>query len=163
MAFAGPRNRTGPEGPVGPIGPQGPQGEPGPRGPKGDRGPAGKDGEQKVVYVGGGGFSGSTGIIDFAEAIEPGETKVVDSIPLDAFYSLDYFVSIRNQDVSKNRTLKMTIAREQSSLKDSVYSKVGSPIQYEINAVPSGGVMNLEVKNNEAFQLRLIGKRIAIS
>lgn len=56
MAFAGPRNRIGPEGLPGLKGDKGdpgPQGEPGPRGkqgPPGKDGRDGKDGVTKVVY-----------------------------------------------------------------------------------------------------------------
>lgn len=56
MAFAGPKNRMGPEGQLGPKGPQGEKGDRGERGPKGDkgeRGPAGRDGQTRIVYASG--------------------------------------------------------------------------------------------------------------
>lgn len=85
MAFAGPRNRIGPQGDpgesiVGPKGDKGDKGDRGPKGEKGDPGKNGKDGVTRVVHTGslGVGSKNCLGFFSLINKIQLGFVQKID-------------------------------------------------------------------------------------
>ena len=86
-------------------------------------------------------------------SVNPSESKVVHSIPLSDFNSLDYIVSIKKQDQTKNRSFKLLVNRLDAGLSDTVSSIVGSIIGYSISVVANGANAEVVVHNSESFIL----------
>jgi len=97
--------------------------------------------------------SGIEGIRRIKDTVDDMATKDVDSIPVADIKGNFYLITIFTATQSKS--LIMSIARDTSGIKDSVFSKVGSPLPAEVNAVESGGNVLLRITNPNAFSINV--------
>lgn len=85
--------------------------------------------------------------------VPSGQTSVLHSTLLSGLNALEYFISVRNADFSKNRSFKMTVTKLDVGLRDTVFAKVGSSLSYTVSAGVNGANAELNLHNNEAFDL----------
>lgn len=88
-------------------------------------------------------------------SVLPTESKVVHSIPLIDFDSLDYAVSVKKADQTLNRSFRLLVNRLDAGLSDTVSAIVGSVIGYSVDVVVNGANAEVVVQNNEAFSLEV--------
>ena len=82
-------------------------------------------------------------------------SKVADTISLTGLNSVTYKITIYNTSESVSRTFDMTVNNANGSLRDSISKKVGSNINYSIDASVNSGNMELTIINNESFSLEI--------
>lgn len=114
----------------------------------------------ETVYPGGGAVwnqisgSGAGVWVRITLTIPATTTQVVDTVALSGFISIKYIGTFYNESQNASKALELTVVREGSSLKDSVYSKV-SQLDVAVDAVVSGSNLNLSVTNNESFPVQV--------
>ena len=86
--------------------------------------------------------------------VGPGLTISVDTIPLECFNSLEYQLSVTNSDESLRKSLKLFVQKTDTDVEDTLFSKLGDPIQIEVSSEKVGQNLEIRVKNNEAYQLK---------
>lgn len=96
-------------------------------------------------------IGGLTGLDKVKETIDPTSSKDLDTTPIAEAKSLFYLISISTS--SQTKTLIMSISRDTSGIKDTVFSKIGSPLPAEVSAVESGGNVILRITNPNAFAI----------
>lgn len=89
-------------------------------------------------------------------------TKVVDVVPLNQFVLLEYVVFYYNQALTKQKTLKIKIRNDDTSLKDQVFAKEGDAINVAIHAQINGLNAELFIQNFEAFNLNFKAVRLIL-
>jgi len=82
-----------------------------------------------------------------------GATKVVDTVPLANFDRLVYEVDLFDTTSNKTKGFKMRVQNTDAGLNDQVSAKNGDPISIEIFAKVNGSDCEIELTNNETFDL----------
>ena len=89
--------------------------------------------------------------IRLSASIPANSTVVVDSEKLTDFTQLEYAVKFREPTLEKNKSLKISVSRDDTLVNDQIYAKQGDPIDIEVNAMSDGIDYSLEFKNNTAL------------
>ena len=90
-------------------------------------------------------------------------TVTVDSFAMTSFDSADYVCHV--QDVSDTLSKSFYFRAHQkagSSLKDSLYGKMGDSISINVNTAVNSGDYELNITNNEAFSVEFSFARLKI-
>ena len=90
---------------------------------------------------------------DVNDTVPASSTKVVDSIPVANFVNLDYKCTVFNQPNSVTKAFDLKVIYDGSILKDVLFGKVGSIINYDINVNLNAGNMEISITNNESYDL----------
>lgn len=85
-----------------------------------------------------------------ATSIDATTSKVIDTIALSKFHTVEYLIEFHNTTSLKVRTLKAVISRVDTTLGIQVYVRGGSGLDVEISAVRVAANMELQATNNEA-------------
>lgn len=81
-------------------------------------------------------------------------TVAIDTLPLSLITGVKYFVAIKNVANAKYRSFEMNVMNANGTLKDIVSSKVISgSLNINVSAAISGTDMELQITNNEVFDL----------
>lgn len=87
-------------------------------------------------------------VLNIVGDISPGITQVLDVIPIEDFTSQEYDISVRSEDFTEMKSLKVLAARTgESSVGDSVYAVIGTA-DIEVSAIFDDGDFVLNLKNN---------------
>lgn len=89
-------------------------------------------------------------------------TTTIDQINLNDFYTLKYVISIRDEANNKTTTTEITIKNENGSLVDTVFAKLSGGISFSLDAINDGGLMKLNLQNNEAAGLTIRMARLTL-
>jgi len=84
----------------------------------------------------------------------------VDVQALTAVKCLDYQICLRRQAGTQTKFFRFAVANGAAGLFDSVYAKIGDPLNVGISAQSSGGSYFARFTNNEAFNVLLEFSRI---
>jgi len=87
-----------------------------------------------------------------SDTVTASATKVVDTVALADFKSIEYFVNVNNDANDKSKSFTLRVVNLNTSLKDSLFGKIGSA-SMAIDAIINGGNMDIEITNNEIFDL----------
>ena len=100
-------------------------------------------------------FQAVTGLkIDKATILIPaGNTVIADTVALADFHALKYFLVMFNDGNSINKSLELNVVKIASSVRETVSNKVGTSADLEVNGTINGTDFELELVNNEAFDL----------
>lgn len=93
-----------------------------------------------------------------SKSLAASSLNVTDTIPMVAFRQVIYNINFKDSTSETYKSLKLTVTKDDNSLKDQVSNILGSPISLEINPVINGSNMELQITNNEAF---IVDVRIA--
>ena len=96
------------------------------------------------------------------ETVLATSSKVVDLLALSSFSKLEYIVEYRDTTSSKTKTLKMAVTNGDTEVCDSVYAKQGDPMDIAITARRTASNFELEITNNEAFDIDLSFARLKL-
>lgn len=91
-----------------------------------------------------------------------GNTTDVDGLPLATFRAVKYIINIFNDAESASKTMELLINNENGSLSDSIFGKIGSIIDVEVDVVVSGSDMRIRVTNNETYNLGVTIARVTL-
>jgi len=81
-------------------------------------------------------------------------TTIADIVPLATFKSITYIITIHNVANSKFTTFNLTVLNDGVSIKDALSGKLLSgSINFEINSTTNASNFELEIINNESFDL----------
>lgn len=90
---------------------------------------------------------------DVTDTVPASSTKVVDTVPVASFVNLDYKCTVFSQANSVTKAFDLKVIYDGSALKDILFGKVGSIINYDINVNLNAGNMEISITNNELFDL----------
>jgi hypothetical protein len=80
---------------------------------------------------------------------------VVDSLPLDQFCALDYFLCFKKDGLNSTKAFKVLVRKTETNVEDSVYSRNGTGIDVDFFVNVNGSNVELQVTNNEAVAVEL--------
>jgi len=86
--------------------------------------------------------------------IPAASSVVIHTIALTAFHTVDYKTSVFNDAQTKNKTLDIKAHNDVSTIRKSVYNKIGNVSISFVFSISSGNML-LTATNNEAFILTL--------
>lgn len=172
---AGAKGERGLEGPQGPKGDKGEKGEVGPMGPMPKhewKGTSLRFQQSKDVWgpwvdlrgprgIGGGGGGSTTPApsdslwVKTTITLPANSTTTVHSSLLADLRHGDFIANFKSNASDAKKSLKMQVLNDDGVLRDQVYSRSGSQINVEVNAVITGLNFDLVCVNNEAFSLSL--------
>lgn len=116
-------------------------------------------------------FNPFTGNLDYFDAspvevlndlVNASSTKTIDTVPLTDFRRIDYSVALSNDSEGKTRSFDLTVINEGGTLTESVKDKLGKNINYAVNVSVNGGNLELDITNNEIFNIDVDYTKIAI-
>lgn len=178
----GPR---GPQGERGPVGPRGPKGEKGDKGDIGATGPMprhewrgteirfqqapdrwgpwvdvrGLTSIHTVQQIVGGG----SGLWERVEIVIPALTsQVVSTNTVASFNHGDFIMNFRSNTTNREKSLKFSVVKDDTDLKDQVYARAGASINLDVSSQISGGNVEIVCANNEAFAVTLIMAKLIL-
>ena len=85
--------------------------------------------------------------------VSPGDTVAVDILNLSVFNHLEYIINIKNSAGNLVKSLKLSVKKDDSSLEDSVFVRLGQGIDVQVTTAINGSDYELRITNNEAFIL----------
>lgn len=97
------------------------------------------------------------------KTVPASSTTIVESFALSSFRSLEYIINVKDTTSDKEKQLKLSVVKDDGSLKDCVYAIMGSAISLEINANINGLSYELEMINNELFAVEVSFARLTIT
>lgn len=100
---------------------------------------------------------------EFNRTITPGSTVIVDTFTMLSFKQVEYIVNFKDTTSSKEKSLKLSVIKDDGSLKDTVYARMGSAISLDVNTNINGANYELKVTNNEAFSVDMYFARLKIT
>lgn len=111
---------------------------------------------------GGGGASVVDGEIwsEGADTVNASSTKTVDTHALADFNSIVYHLTLYNTVQGVSKKLTVTIVDDNGTIRKVVSSKLGSTINYRVNANKVGSNLELSIVNNEAYNLDISYARL---
>ena len=89
-------------------------------------------------------------------------STIVDQVSLTDFSTLEYTISIEDTVNNKSRSMKMEVNNENGSLKDTVFGRIGTGIDFSISSVNNSGTMELTIANNEINGLAVNMARLTL-
>ena len=116
-----------------------------------------------TIIQGGGGSVADEAVWEkFNRSVPASTTYIADSLALSSFNSLEYIINYKHSVTSKEKSLKMTVVKDDTVLNDSVYAKVGAPLSVGINAVINGSDLELKVTNSETSIIEMSVARLIL-
>lgn len=97
----------------------------------------------------GGGPGGPNDGLIISDTIDPSSSKVIDTYALASLNAVEYFVSIRNSDNSKNKLLRISAQKTDADLITQVYNRTGLGLSSEIDVELNGPNAELLINNLE--------------
>lgn len=88
----------------------------------------------------------------FIVSVPAGQTVVIDSLPLADFDALKYELSIFGPTQNDVKSLSLKVQQFSGSLKDQVFSKIGS-LSVSLDTAINGSDFELRAENTEAFNV----------
>ena len=89
----------------------------------------------------------------FSDTVSSSSTLVVDTVPLADITRLIYEFNFSANTFSDVKSLKLTLHKVDGDLEDIISSRFGGPLNLEINANVSGSDVEIELVNNESFDI----------
>lgn len=89
-------------------------------------------------------------------------STIVDQVAITDFSTLEYTISIEDTVNNKTRSMKLLINNENGSLKESVFSRIGTGIDFSLSTVNNSGTMELTITNNEVNGLAVNMARLTL-
>lgn len=89
-------------------------------------------------------------------------TKVVDTLPLSNFKTLKYFVIFFNSTNDITKEMEVTVKKSGSTVDSVVGNRVGVGMDLEVNPDVSGLNFEMNVVNNESFNIDMSFARMTI-
>jgi hypothetical protein len=95
--------------------------------------------------------------------IPPSGSLDVDFILLSSFISTKYIVECSNEDEAVFSCWEMTACRESATVTDSIYNKIGNPMNLTVEFLIVGSDAVLRIGNNEAYPVSVRALRLNLS
>jgi hypothetical protein len=89
-------------------------------------------------------------------------TKVIETVGLSTFHNIEYILTFYNEVEGKTRKLQMTTIREGVTIKTSVHGRLGSMTGISVNGNVNAGNFELEVINNNIYQIEVSYARLTL-
>ena len=80
-------------------------------------------------------------------------TNVIDTTDFDTIRGIKYILCFYSDIEDKTKMLDMSIIKENTSIKDTVYGRIGIGLNLAVTAVKNGSSIELRLQNNETFQV----------
>lgn len=96
------------------------------------------------------------------DTIPATSVKVVDRVALSSFTRLEYIVEMRDTTSNKTKGFKFSVQNDETDLSDVLTAKVGNEINIEIYAKVNGSDCEIELTNNESFDLAVSFARLKL-
>lgn len=100
-----------------------------------------------------GGPSGPNPWSRFTGTIAGVSTVIIDTVPLTDLIGSKYIVAISDEIETNAQLVELNILNLTSTLRSSVFSKLNSNLDIEIDATINGSNMEVSVTNNEIFSV----------
>lgn len=100
-------------------------------------------------------------VLVFSSVINSQSTKIIDSIALNNFFSIQYEVTIYNEIQNLNRTFNLTVFRQGSSVNDTLYARTGNG-DLSVVVTVNGSNAELQITNNELFNVNVKYSRLIL-
>jgi len=94
--------------------------------------------------------------------IDPTSQKVVESIDLSKFKALKYFIIFFNTDNDITKEMEFTVSKNGSSVFSTVTNRIGIGMDLAIDAQVNGSSFEMNVTNNENYNLRMSYTRLTL-
>lgn len=98
----------------------------------------------------------------FDNTVPASTTKVIESVVLSSFHSVDYILTIYNEVEEKTRRLQMTVVREGVTISTSVYGRLGSMTGISVNGNVNAANLDLEIVNDNGYQVNVSYTRLTL-
>lgn len=89
-------------------------------------------------------------------------STIVDQVAITDFSTIKYIIDIQDTINNKTRSMEMIINNENGSIKESVFGRIGSGIDFSISPVNNSGTMELTITNNEVNGLSVSLARLVL-
>jgi hypothetical protein len=100
---------------------------------------------------------------EYRRTLPPSSTTIVDTFAMSSFQACEYIVNYEDTTSNKKRGLKLSVIKDDGSLKETVYSIRGSAISLTLFTNINGSDYELKVTNNEAFTVDMYFARLKIT
>jgi hypothetical protein len=105
--------------------------------------------------------AGSTNVFDIAGTIPATSSLDLTTIALSSLCSVRFTICVFNSVEDKWCSFEMLAGRQSGSdVEDTVYAKVGDPLDFAVQFLVVGSDAILRITNNESFSLTVDGVRI---
>lgn len=109
-------------------------------------------------------ISGGTSIWEeYNKSLPASSTTIVDTFLMSSFKQCEYIVNFKDTASNKEKGLKLSVIKDDGSLKENVYAIIGSAISLAINTNINGTNYELKVTNNEASSVDMYFARLKIT
>lgn len=98
----------------------------------------------------------------FDDVVSASSTKSIDTFKFTDLLKRNYEITVYNSVENKFKTFTMTVSKRNGDVSDTVYNKDGDVIDYGINAVIVGPNVELQVQNNETYNLDVSFGRLTL-
>lgn len=85
--------------------------------------------------------------------VSDGATVLVDTLDITKFTGLKYTFCVYNKAQNKSKMFDMSVTRQNTSIKESVFGKTGSIIALTVSTTVAAGVFGVEVSNTAGYTL----------
>lgn len=90
-------------------------------------------------------------------------TTAVDTIALAKFSTAKYVLSLYNTTEVNFRTVEMNVLNDGTVVRDTLLNKLfNKPMNIKINAELNGSNMELNIENNETFNIEVVVARLSL-
>lgn len=87
--------------------------------------------------------------------ISSGQTLSIDSLELNQFKCLDYFLCIDKGSSFDPKTINMKVWHNDTRVCDQIYTRNRGPVSVEVTVTNTGSTYELQVKNNESTDINV--------
>lgn len=96
------------------------------------------------------------------ELIPANSTKVIDTLALNSFHSMDHIFSFFNDNEAKTKRIQMTSVREGATINTNVFGRSGSLLNVQVCTIVNGTDAEVEVVNNNNFDISVSYARLTL-
>jgi hypothetical protein len=88
------------------------------------------------------------------DLIPSSSSKVIDSISLNNFFSIEYKVTIFNETENLARSFSLLVLKSGSNVNDSLFARTGNG-DLSVSVIVNGSSAELQITNNEIFDVNV--------
>lgn len=85
----------------------------------------------------------------FTRSLPSSSTTIADTINLASFRQLEYIINYRDSVTKREKSIKVTVLKDDTTLEEQVYAVSGAPLSIGLNTNINGSNYELEITNNE--------------
>ena len=98
-----------------------------------------------------------------AASVSPSSTAILTTLPLASFRVKKFYIEAYSDAENKYKAMEMLATRKGAmGVNDTVYSRIGDPLNISLNLTVSGADVSLSVINNESFAIGVVVTQLTL-